>query len=38
LKRRRAQLSSFFHPDKGGDTALQQTLNWAFDTLKAKAA
>ena len=38
LKRRRAQLSYFFHPDKGGDTALQQTLNHAFDVLKGKAA
>src|SRR5262245_35617166 len=38
LKRRRAQLSYFFHPDKGGDTQLQQTLNQAFDLLKGKAA
>ena len=38
LKRRRAQLSYFFHQDKGGDTALQQTLNHAFDILKGKAA
>ena len=38
LKRRRAQLSFFFHPDKGGDTALQQSLNQAFDILKRKAA
>ena len=38
LKRRRAQLSYFFHPDKGGDTELQQTLNQAFDLLKGQAA
>jgi hypothetical protein len=38
LKHRRAQLSYFFHPDKGGDTELQQTLNQAFDILKGKAA
>jgi hypothetical protein len=38
LRRRRAQLSHFLHPDKGGDTALQQTLNKAFEILKAKAA
>src|SRR5262245_10138473 len=38
LKRRRARLSYFFHPDKGGDTALQQTLNQAFDLLKGQAA
>jgi hypothetical protein len=38
LKRRRAQLSHFFHPDKGGDTELQQILNQAFDILKGKTA
>jgi hypothetical protein len=38
LRRRRAQLSHFLHPDKGGDTALQQALNTAFDILKGKAA
>ena len=38
LKRRREELSYFFHPDKGGDTELQQTLNQAFDILKGKAA
>lgn len=38
LRRRRAQLSHFLHPDKGGDTALQQTLNKAFEILKGKAA
>ena len=38
LKRRRAQLSFFFHPDKGGDTALQQSLNQAFDILKRRVA
>lgn len=38
LKRKRAQLSMFFHPDKGGDTELQQALNRAFDILKRRAA
>jgi hypothetical protein len=38
LKRRCAQLSYFFHPDKGSDTELQQTLNQAFYILKSKAA
>jgi hypothetical protein len=38
LRRRRGQLSHFLHPDKGGDTALQQTLNKAFEILKRKVA
>jgi hypothetical protein len=38
LRRRRAQLSHFLHPDKGGDTALQQSLNKAYEILKAIAA
>jgi hypothetical protein len=37
LRQKRAQLSKFFHPDRGGDTELQQTLNQAFDILKARA-
>jgi hypothetical protein len=38
LRDKRARLSKFFHPDRGGDTELQQTLNHAFDILKGKAA
>jgi hypothetical protein len=38
LRQKRAQLSKFFHPDRGGDTELQQTVNQAFDILKVRAA
>jgi len=38
LRQKRSQLSKFFHPDRGGDTELQQTLNRAFDILKGKTA
>ncbi len=38
LRQKRTQLSKFFHPDRGGDTELQQTLNQAFDVLKGKTA
>jgi hypothetical protein len=38
LRQKRAQLSKFFHPDRGGDTELQQSVNQAFDILKGKTA
>jgi hypothetical protein len=38
LRQKRAQLSKFFHPDRGGDTELQQTLNQAYDSLMGIAA